>query len=426
MPSIVSDLNERGLVAQASDLAGLDQHLESGARVVYVGFDPSASSLHVGNLIPLLTLRRFQLAGHRPIALVGGATGLIGDPSGRSDERNLNNESIVGDWVESISDQVSRFLDCSGSNAALVLNNLEWTGTTGLLPFLRDVGKHFSVNAMVQRDSVKTRLARDGSGISFTEFSYMLLQANDYLELAKRHNCTVQIGGSDQWGNITSGLDLVRRVLRRQVFALTFNLLTKSDGTKFGKTAGGSLWLDSKLTSPYAFYQYWMNVADADVHRLLGMFTLLSAQERKELQQQTADRPQDRAAQTTLAKEVTSLVHGEEALNSAQRITAALFKSDVVSLNEQDVDQLWLDGLERVEVVEGTPVFVALSDTGLADSRGAARRLIRSNSVSANGVRIEDENAVLNRSNALFGRYHLLRRGRKSWCIARLSAHASD
>ena len=260
---LIDELSQRGLIAQVSDQAGLSEHLEAGSRTLYCGFDPTADSLHIGNLVPLLTLRRFQLAGHRPILLMGGATGLIGDPAGRNDERSLNSGDVVAGWVDRIHRQVEGFVDFSGNNAALITNNLEWTAQLDVISFLRDVGKHFSVNAMLQRESVRTRLDRDEDGISYTEFSYMLLQAMDFVELAQRHNCSLQIGGSDQWGNIVSGMDLVRRRLQTDAYALTVPLIAKADGTKFGKTAEGAVWLDARRTSPFSFYQFWLNTADA-------------------------------------------------------------------------------------------------------------------------------------------------------------------
>ena len=273
--ALLEELHSRGLIAQVSDESGLSEHLAAQPRTLYCGFDPTADSLHIGNLVPLLTLRRFQEAGHKPILLLGGATGLIGDPSGRSDERSLNDSGIVAHWVEKIRHQVSGLLDFTGNNPASIANNLDWTRDLDVISFLRDVGKHFSVNSMIQRDSVRSRLERDGEGISYTEFSYMLLQAMDYYELARRSGCTVQIGGSDQWGNIVSGMDLVRRRLSQEAFALTVPLVTKADGTKFGKTSAGAVWLDPARTSPYSFYQFWLNSADADVEHFLKVFTFL-------------------------------------------------------------------------------------------------------------------------------------------------------
>jgi tyrosyl-tRNA synthetase len=264
-PQLLDELRRRGLVAQVSGEAELERHLAGASRTLYCGFDPTADSLHIGNLVPLLTLRRFQQHGHRPVLLLGGATGMIGDPSGRSTERNLNDPAVIGGWLERIRGQVERLVDFDGNNAAILVNNLDWTASLDVITFLREVGKHFSVNQMIQRESVRSRLEREGEGISYTEFSYMLLQANDYTELARRYDCTLQIGGSDQWGNIVSGMDLVRRKLGRDSFALTLPLVTRSDGSKFGKTAGGSIWLDAARTSPYSFYQFWLNTTDADV-----------------------------------------------------------------------------------------------------------------------------------------------------------------
>ena len=316
MASLLHALEGRGLLAQVSDSQGLDAHLESAPRVVYAGFDPTASSLQVGNLVTLLMLRRFQLAGHRPIVLLGGATGLIGDPSGRSGERSLHDPGVVEGWVEAIRTQASRLVDFEGAHAARLVNNLDWTKGMGVLTFLRDVGKHFSVSAMMQRDSVRARLDREGTGISYTEFSYMLLQAYDFLELARRHDCTLQIGGSDQWGNIVSGVELGRRVLQRQTYALTHPLVTRQDGAKFGKSAAGAVWLDAKRTSPYAFYQFWLNAADTDAVPFLRFFTLLDAMEIAAVEAAARAHPQRRERQSLLASEVTRLVHGDSALRS--------------------------------------------------------------------------------------------------------------
>ena len=300
---VMDNLEQRGLIAQVSDAAGLRKHLAGAPRTLYCGFDPTADSLHIGNLVPLLALRRFQLEGHRPILLIGGATGLIGDPSFRGDERSLNDETLVANWVERIRGQVERFLDFGGDFGAIMANNLDWTRELDLIGFLREVGKHFSINAMIQRDSVKSRLDRAGAGISYTEFSYMLLQANDYLELAKRYGCSLQIGGSDQWGNIVSGIDLVRRRLRRDAFAMTVPLVTRADGAKFGKTADGAVWLDPGRTSPYGFYQYWLNSPDADVVRYLKLFTFLDTAEIDGLAVEVREQPEKRVAQTRLAEE---------------------------------------------------------------------------------------------------------------------------
>ena len=418
MASLLRQWFERGLVAQVSDEAGLASHLEDGQRTVYCGFDPSAASLHVGNLVPLLGLRRFQRAGHRPILLVGGATGLIGDPGGKSEERRLNSRDTVRQWAAGIREQASGFLDFSGAGAALVVDNLDWTGDLPVITFLRDIGKHFSVNAMVRRDSVQSRLTREGAGISYTEFSYMVLQAMDFLELARRHECSVQIGGSDQWGNIVGGVELIRRALAREAYAVTTPLVTKSDGTKFGKSESGAVWLDPSLTSPYAFYQFWLNAADADVPAWLRCFTFLDVLAIDEAVAAAAEDPGRRGAQRLLASEVTRLVHGEAGLGSAERITAALFGGDIRGLGPADFEQLRLDGVGCTELPAGTGLAAAIADGGLAPSRGAARRLIASGGVSVNGAPVRDVDHALSADAALHGRYHLIRRGRKAWHLA--------
>ena len=413
---VMDELEQRGLIAQVSDPARLRQHLADAPRTLYCGFDPTADSLHIGNLVPLLTLRRFQLEGHRPILLLGGATGLIGDPSFRSDERRLNDESLVATWIERIRKQAEPFLDFAGAAGAILANNLDWTRGMDLIAFLRDVGKHFSVNAMIQRDSVRSRLERSGGGISYTEFSYMLLQANDYLELATRYGCSLQVGGSDQWGNILSGIDLVRRRLRREAFAMTVPLITRTDGAKFGKTAQGAVWLDPGKTSPYSFYQYWLNSPDADVVRFLKFFTFLDAAEIDGLEAGVRNAPHLRNAQKRLAEEVTALVHGSEALRSAQRIASCLFAGSPQSLRESDIDQLELDGMACTEVeADRIGLLAALADGGLAASRGAARKLVEGGGVSVNGAVQRDAQRMLDFSDALHGKYYLLRRGKKSW-----------
>ncbi|MFX3658169.1 MAG: tyrosine--tRNA ligase [bacterium] len=423
-PDLLDELRRRGLIAQVSAEDELDQHLRSGVRTLYCGFDPTADSLHIGNLVPLLTLRRFQVHGHRPLLLLGGATGLIGDPSGRSAERNLNSPDVIAGWLDRIRSQVARLVDFEGNNAATIVNNLDWTSGLDLITFLREVGKHFSVNQMIQRESVRSRLEREGEGISFTEFSYMLLQANDYLELARRHQCTLQIGGSDQWGNIVSGMDLVRRKLGRESFALTLPLVTKSDGSKFGKTAGGSIWLDAGRTSPYSFYQFWLNTADADVVRYLKVFTFLTLGEIDELDRELAESPDGRAAQRELARAVTAMVHGDAALASAERITEALFGGDLGALSEDDLRQLEQDGVDRTTVPrQPLGLLAALADSGMARSRGEARRLVQSGGVYVNGHPQADPERELDWEDALFGKFYLLRRGKKQWHL--LSAMAS-
>lgn len=419
--SLLATLERRRLVAQVSDRAGLDAHLAHGPQAVYAGFDPTAPSLQVGNLVPLLMLRRFQLAGHYPVAVLGGATGAIGDPSGRTEERSLNDAATIESWLVGISGQVERFID-TGSERGLIVNNMDWTRDIGVIAFLRDVGKHFSVNAMIQRDFVRSRLEREGTGISYTEFSYMLLQAHDFLELARRHDCRVQIGGADQWGNILSGIDLVRRVLRKPAYALSMPLIARADGTKFGKSAGGSVWLDSSRTSPYAFYQFWLNTADGDVVDYLRVFTLLDMDAVDMAAAAVAERPSQRDAQRLLAREVTRLVHGDEAARSAQRIAEALFRGDVRTLGRDDLMQLEQDGMDATCITPGTGLLAALNAAGLAKSNAAARRLVDAKGVRLNGQTVTDPGLSLDAGSALCGRYHVVRRGRKSWHLIVLEA----
>lgn len=411
--SVLADLRQRGLVAQVSDEAGLEAHLAPCPRVVYCGFDPTADSLQIGNLVPLLTLRRFQRAGHRPILLVGGATGLIGDP--KDQERDLNVREVVADWAERVRAQAERFLDFDGDEGAIVVNNLDWAGRLDVISFLRDVGKHFSVNAMIQRELVKSRLEAEGSGISYAEFSYTILQAMDFKELAERYGCTVQIGGSDQWGNIVSGVDLVRRTLAKRVFALTTPLATKADGTKFGKTEAGALWLDEAKTSPYSFYQFMVNTADRDVVSYLRQLTFLDMEEIEAARKAVDEDPGSREAQRLLASEVTRLVHGEQGLVSARRITDALFSGSVESLTEVDLEQLALDGIECTMIGVEAGLVAVMAESSLARSRTAARTLVQSGAVRVNGQLTDDIDFSLSRENARYGRYHLIRRGKKSW-----------
>lgn len=413
---LLDELNARGLVAQTTDASRLRSHLTGTMRTLYCGFDPTADSLHIGNLVPLLTLRRFQCAGHRPILLLGGATGLIGDPSGREAERGLNDAELVAEWVDRIGRQVEPFLELGGETGARIENNLEWTRELDVISYLRDVGKFFSVNAMIGRESVRNRLQRDDEGISYTEFSYMLLQAYDYLELARRHGCSLQIGGSDQWGNIVSGIDLVRRRLGREAHALTVPLVTRSDGAKFGKTAAGAVWLDPAKTSPYAFYQFWLNVPDADAVSYLRLFTLLDLATIDDLAQAAARAPERREAQTRLAEQVTQLVHGAEGLSAARRITDCLFGGDPNRLERGDLRQLELGGIDSTAIPERRlGLLAALVACGLAPSRGAARKLVVAKGVSVNGQVRDDPAHELDFADALHGRYYLLRRGKKNW-----------
>ncbi|MGV0625424.1 tyrosine--tRNA ligase [Mycolicibacter minnesotensis] len=412
--TILDELSWRGLIAQSTDLEALTAEAARGPITVYAGFDPTAPSLHAGNLVPLLALRRFQRAGHRPIVLAGGATGLIGDPRD-SGERTLNTADTVAEWSDRIRGQLERFVDFDDSpTGAVVVNNLDWTAPLSAVEFLRDVGKHFSVNVMLDRDTIRRRL---DEGISYTEFSYMLLQANDYVQLHQRHGCSLQIGGSDQWGNIIAGVRLVRQKLGATVHALTVPLVTAADGTKFGKsTGGGSLWLDPEMTSPYAWYQYFFNTADADVVRYLRWFTFLSAAELAELEEATAQRPHERAAQRALAREFTTLVHGQAATDAVELASQALFgRGELTRLDESTLTAA-LEETSVAELEAGAPDTVVdlLVATGLSASRGAARRTIAEGGVSVNNVRVDSEEWVPQPENFLHGRWLVLRRGKRN------------
>lgn len=412
-PHLLDELTERGLVAQNSDPAALADHLAT-PRTVYCGFDPTAGSLHIGHLVPLLMLRRFQLAGHTPVALVGGATGLIGDPSFKATERSLNSADNVQGWVASLSAQIRALLPADdGLSAPQLVNNGDWMGQMSALDFLRDIGKHFSVNAMLARESVRQRLARPDQGISFTEFSYALLQSYDFAVLHQRLGCTLQIGGNDQWGNITSGMDLTRRLHQAQVHGMTLPLITKADGTKFGKTEGGAVWLDPALTSPYAFYQFWLGTADEDVYRFLRYYSFMSLSEIDALEAEDAKRQGRKQAQQVLANELTELVHGKAALAAVQRINELLFSGDVTRLGESDLAQLAQDGMPCSTVSGETDLVSLLVSCGLANSRRIARELLAAGAISLNGVLKQDDQ--LSATDRLFGRYLLLRRGKKQY-----------
>ncbi|MFM5604968.1 tyrosine--tRNA ligase [Aeromonas caviae] len=412
-PHLLDELTQRGLVAQNSDPVALADHLAT-PRTVYCGFDPTAGSLHIGHLVPLLMLRRFQLAGHTPVALVGGATGLIGDPSFKASERTLNSAETVQGWVASLSAQISALLTASdGLAAPLLVNNADWMGQMSALDFLRDIGKHFSVNAMLARESVRQRLARPDQGISFTEFSYALLQSQDFAVLNQRLGCTLQIGGNDQWGNITSGMDLTRRLHQAQVYGMTLPLITKADGTKFGKTEGGAIWLDPALTSPYAFYQFWLGTADEDVYRFLRYYSFMPLAEIEALEAEDAKRQGRKLAQQVLADELTELVHGKGALAAAQRISELLFSGEVARLGESDLAQLAQDGMPSSPIKGETDLVTLLVECGLANSKRIARELLAAGAVSVNGAIRRDE--PLTADDRLFGRYLLLRRGKKQY-----------
>lgn len=417
MLSIIQDLQSRGLIAQTTDAEALDALLNEQKIALYCGFDPTADSLHIGHLLPVLALRRFQLAGHTPVALVGGATGMIGDPSFKAAERSLNTLETVQQWVQSIRGQLEPFLSFEGDNAAIMANNYDWFGGMGCLDFLRDIGKHFSVNAMLAKESVKQRIERDDVGISFTEFAYALLQGYDFAELNKRHGVMLQIGGSDQWGNITWGIDATRRLNQQSVFGLTLPLVTKSDGTKFGKTEGGAVWLNAKKTSPYQFYQFWLKVADADVYKFLKYFTFLSVEEIDAIEaadQASGTKPE---AQRILAEEMTRLIHGEAALEAAQRISASLFAEDQSNLTETDFEQLALDGLPAFEVSGELNIVQALVQSGLAKSNNEARGFVSQGAAVVNGAKVGSDAYVLADADKRFGKYTIVRRGKRNHAL---------
>ncbi len=421
--TLLQDLKARGLIAQTTSEDELDQHLNENSVTLYCGFDPTADSLHLGHLVPLLMLKRFQDYGHRPIALVGGATGMIGDPSFKDQERSLNTSDVVEQWSNCLKSQISRFIHFGDAEGGAILaNNYDWTASIDMLSFLRDIGKHFTVNKMIAKESVRQRIEREGSGISFTEFSYQILQSYDYQYLNKTYGCSLQIGGSDQWGNITGGIDLTRRVNGTHVHGLTLPLITKADGTKFGKTEGGAVWLDANKTSPYAFYQFWLQTPDADVYRFLKFFTFMSVAEIDALEQADAQREGKPVGQSVLAREVTTLVHGEDGFVAAQRITEALFSGDLSNLDESDYAQLSLDGLPSsvlsTEGLADMPLTTLFADAGLAASGKQVKDALQRKAVIVNGEEFGmDDNlnapAVFNAERALFGKYFLVKLGKK-------------
>ena len=418
---LLDDLKWRGLIAQTTDEAALRESLKKPITL-YIGFDPTAPSIHVGNLVVLLVLRRFQLAGHNPIPLVGGATGLVGDPSGKNDERTLNTTDVVQEWVSRIRTQLEKFLDFQTPvNPAVMANNLDWTAPLSAIDFLRDIGKHFSVNQMLSKDAVSSRLNKDG--ISYTEFSYQVLQAMDYLELFKRYNCTLQLGGSDQWGNITAGLDLIRRVEGGSAHALTIPLLTKADGTKFGKTAGGAVWLDPAMTSPYAFFQYWLNSDDADVINFTKVFSFKSRDEIEALAARHNENPGAREAHRELARELTSLVHSPEIAQRVEVAARALFgQADLSELDEATLSSAIAElPKTTVSAANELPTWVdLLVETGVVDSKSAARRIIKESGAYLNNEKVIGEDFRLEKTHFLCGKYAILRKGKRDLAAVEL------
>ena len=420
--ALLEDLEWRGLIAQSTDRKELEKALSKPISL-YLGVDPTAPSMHLGNLVVFLVLRRFQLAGHRPIPLVGGATGLVGDPSGKNDERTLNEEKLVADWVAKIKKQVEKIIDFSDKKTgAVMVNNLDWTKPVSALDFLRDIGKHFSVNQMLAKDSVANRLAT--AGISYTEFSYQVLQAFDYLELYRRNDCKLQIGGSDQWGNIVAGLDLIRKVEGGTAHALTIPLLAKSDGTKFGKTASGAIWLDSTMTSAYEFFQFWLNSDDADMPKLLKVFSMKDRKEIERLIETVNTNPGAREAHRELAREMTTLIHGVDMAKKVEEAAKALFgQGEISELDLATLDSA-LSQLPKTQVKKGDPFPTwvdLLAATGVVDSKSAARRIVKEGGAYLNNKKVENEDFTPSKSDLLHGKYLLLRKGKRDLAAVEVS-----
>ena len=412
----LEDLRFRGLLYQVTDEDELKEKLKKEQVTLYAGFDPTANSLHIGSLLPILTLRRFQSAGHKPIALIGGGTGLIGDPSGRTSERQLTSKEVVFGRIKNIRKQLEQFIEFdSGSNKAQLANNYDWLGEIQMIDFLRDIGKYFPLGYMLSKDSVKSRME---AGISFTEFTYMILQAYDFLNLKKNYKCDLQIGGSDQWGNITAGIELIRRMELGQAWGLTFPLVTKTDGTKFGKTESGTIWLDASMTSPYQFYQFWINTDDRDVITYLKYFTFLTHEEINNLEKQVETDPGKRDAQNVLADEVTTLVHGKDALESAKKISQALFYGNIQELTEseledgfQDIPSADLSNIDEIGLIQ------LLVDNKISSSNRQAREDISNGSIYINGERLQEPNTSINKLSRLFNKYLVVRRGKKKYFL---------
>ena len=423
---LLGDLEWRGLLASVSDPAEVDRHFLERGRLAYIGFDPSADSLHVGSLLGLVVLRRIQRAGHRPVVLIGGGTGLIGDPSGKSGERPLSAEAEVAAAAARLKRQVQRFLDFDeGPGGALLVNNYDWLAKMEVISFLRDIGKHFPLGGMLAKESVRTRMGRTEAGISFTEFSYQVLQSYDFLRLFQDRGCRVQLGGSDQWGNITAGIELIRRVAGEQAFGITHPLVTKEDGAKFGKTESGTVWLDAEKTSPYEMYQFWLNTPDADVVKFLGYFTFLGRDEVAELAETVASAPEAREAQRVLAQHVTALVHGDASMREAEAIGVAMFGGDLASLSPAQLEQV----CRAIPTADLTPAEAAsmtvvdlLVRAGATESRGEARKLLAGGGVTLNGKRLGAGIEALSAVPGLHGRFWMVRKGRRSYFAARLGS----
>jgi tyrosyl-tRNA synthetase len=419
---ILDELQWRGLIHQSTDMAELREHL-STSRTLYCGFDPTAPSLHVGNLVPLMALRRFQKFGHSPLCLVGGSTGMVGDPSGKSEERNLLSTDTLAENLAGIRKQAEKFLDFNCTNAARVVNNYDWTAPVSFLEFLRSVGKHVTINTMLAKDSVKSRVERPDSGLSYTEFSYMLLQAFDFAHLAKANNCTLQLGGSEQWGNITAGIDLGRRMHGASLFGMTLPLLLTSDGRKMGKSAKGALWLDGERTSPYAFYQYWINVADADAGNCLRFLTEMTREEIEALDEKTKTSPGERAAQKALAKWLTQFVHGDAGLAAAQKATDIFFGAEIDSLNDAQLIEIFADvpsvSVNQSEFDQGITLVDALAKTGLCASKAEAKRALTSGAIALNNRKLDADRVLTNVDRASES-VIVLRNGKKRYALLKI------
>ena len=419
---ILHDLQQRGLIYQHTSLEELNKRLKQSPLTLYCGFDPTADSLHIGHLLPVLVLRRFQLAGHVPIALVGGGTGLIGDPSGKVNERTMNPQEIVAEWGVNIRKQLEKFLDFQTKvNPALVANNYEWLSTVKLIEFLRDIGRHFTIGTMLAKESIESRLSK---GLSYTEFSYMLLQSYDYMKLNELYNCELQIGGQDQWGNIIAGIDFIRRVSvneTKETHALTMPLVTKNDGTKFGKTESGAVWLNAEKTSPYEFYQFWLNTDDRDVVKFLKYFTFLSLSEIIGLEEEVAAQPEKRAAQQALAREVTALVHGRDALQRAEKISRALFNEDFMNLSTDEIEEGFSGVPTAVIRDENMGLVDLLVQAGVVSSRRQAREAISTGAIYINHIRQTNIEASTIEFERIGGEYLVVRRGKKNYYLVKFN-----